>query len=1580
LRVYSGKLELADLSIKKDSVDGLDLPLTILKGTIQNVRIHVPWSRIAKDPVRIEISGLSLRVRPRGKEQHGWSLGREAAEQALKRCALEALDIARKQQLQLVADLKGQESFVEKLVTKLIENLELKFVNISFELEDEWQPSSAQPVQQLILGVRLDSFVVEPATASSAKSGDQAKYRCKSLVYQGLCVFLDPNRQRGEPVQYLLHPCSGTFVLRRCLSSATRDLSITITPEQLEFRCVVEQVKCLKHISTAIGEFDQEADRRLLKYGRLRPLTAIGDSPRAWLQYSVKCVMLSVRKRCTWRSFGRHVTARKLYILLYTAKLEGTITPHQQTAIEEMELGWNNQCLVKWRGKTESLLQVKALAEAQKKKHAEDQKPASSGSGWFTSFFRSSSSASPASEEDLISQSQLAELHSEIDHAEAIDLGRANLNVSLQLQLLQLHFGGTINTCACYPVFTLTPYITGDEVKEVLAVRFSDFKFSLDRTSDGIVSSLRMGSMTAINLLPATPETILHSPAGDAGLLQVHLAFPSSENARPKIGVEVGQLFLEWRPELMVVLLSGVGTMSEGAAIVPPRAGSSMTAMNAIYRKPGLQFEAVLRTWTIYFYKHKKKLAVLALDNATAVFQLGDEANPTTTGTVNVGEISCVAAEKKMFGMSAVGEDLAVFQVSADEDKIDISCDVQMVEVVYLHLQVQELLDYAMMGVLAPLAKSPSRSVLHTSEQGPSICFNLSCSGLALVIPDGVPGSQSNVKVLCSHPRLEYRMVSGADGAADIDLVADSLDVLCNDRSVITTSAWSESLPTVVEGKRKCKINCKKGTEGHVVLEVRVPQIKSEFDVELLGQTLLILSSNLKSCCTESGSRNESAQAVDNSDDDEFHDADSYDYVIHKHGAAIAFDQGNKPSGNMVVNLSLGEVNVSLRGSRGSAPVLEMNMHNMAVGLIALADEPASVSTQIDSADCQMHENSQTVTACIEKLCFHQQGSREASAMTVQCTLQVCISGADRGDVRHTLHPTKINITSAGACWTVDLETDLTTKLEVTDLETLVTCLQTLLHLETAALDPIREETQQNADVFITGVLVLQTGDSIPSGYTVAGHIGNDIGNDSARKKICVRKGGCELPIADVVAINVPGGCCVLPPEGFELICQLGLGASGADPVFLCCRRVPVDWKSGRRSVTALEDLVFLSAGQKRSGCLACPTVLTVEEGGVEQFLNRRHGILQRQIGQSQSSKPELELHFTAKQVSLHLIEKNAHTLIVNLSDVSYHQIHGVGSQCSINVGMSYYLSGSTQMAQTRILQPTTVTVNREQESLQASVMVACDGISLEVDKSCIAALTCWLSASSCCSKQLSTHVDYNDFHSAESKSNSRLVGRVGVVSVSLMRADANEGRCPVAKILLSDIAFQRKMGELLPGDSDVELFVGSIVVLDTLPGLQQPIAVKSKPHGDSEFFLEVKLTSQSHQFVKSHIAHSVVRVHHILEVNTGWELLQRCLEWQGDLAGLYGDLPVTAMGDAPVTLTQSTQDYGLLTNGNFAGDANGNDDIGFNCVTTRLHDRLYFRLSGMAQVSRCGWRMAVRSFCRCCCSPCIETSRIPDE
>ena len=157
MAVWSGRIELNDMSLKSGALASLDLPIHVYHGSLGILKITIPWTSLGKSSTVIELDGLVASIGPSDDEFFTAEDLRRHSADLKRKILLRAENIAyaymsgelRKKELLRTepsthtkkkrntswASSVGA-SYVQGLIAKMLANIEVKFRNIHIRYED----------------------------------------------------------------------------------------------------------------------------------------------------------------------------------------------------------------------------------------------------------------------------------------------------------------------------------------------------------------------------------------------------------------------------------------------------------------------------------------------------------------------------------------------------------------------------------------------------------------------------------------------------------------------------------------------------------------------------------------------------------------------------------------------------------------------------------------------------------------------------------------------------------------------------------------------------------------------------------------------------------------------------------------------------------------------------------------------------------------------------------------------------------------------------------------------------------------------------------------------------------------------------------------------------------------------------------------------------------------------------------------------------------------------------------------------------------------------------------------------------
>lgn len=171
MTAVAGDVVLKDLALKETALNEINLPVKVIWGQLGKLVLKIPWKNLYGSPVLFDIEDLFVLVAPESDIQYDadkekkWALAAKQdelrrVEEAKKRAADKGQSILILKSVLiifLVSDLiKADDTFVEKLITQIIKNVQVRVERIHVRYEDR---STRQGV--FSVGATMNKLAVE---------------------------------------------------------------------------------------------------------------------------------------------------------------------------------------------------------------------------------------------------------------------------------------------------------------------------------------------------------------------------------------------------------------------------------------------------------------------------------------------------------------------------------------------------------------------------------------------------------------------------------------------------------------------------------------------------------------------------------------------------------------------------------------------------------------------------------------------------------------------------------------------------------------------------------------------------------------------------------------------------------------------------------------------------------------------------------------------------------------------------------------------------------------------------------------------------------------------------------------------------------------------------------------------------------------------------------------------------------------------------------------------------------------------------------------------------------------------------
>lgn len=153
--IWSGDVKLKNLELRKEALDQLRLPVNVVEGHLGYLTLVIPWSNLGGAPVKVFVEDVFLLASPKEEAQYD----AEEEDRRRQRIKMEKLDSAELIKERTRMGLSAEEerknqSFMQSLITKIVDNVQVTVRNIHVRYED----SISAPGHPFALGVTLEEF------------------------------------------------------------------------------------------------------------------------------------------------------------------------------------------------------------------------------------------------------------------------------------------------------------------------------------------------------------------------------------------------------------------------------------------------------------------------------------------------------------------------------------------------------------------------------------------------------------------------------------------------------------------------------------------------------------------------------------------------------------------------------------------------------------------------------------------------------------------------------------------------------------------------------------------------------------------------------------------------------------------------------------------------------------------------------------------------------------------------------------------------------------------------------------------------------------------------------------------------------------------------------------------------------------------------------------------------------------------------------------------------------------------------------------------------------------------------------
>ncbi|KAF6721023.1 Vacuolar protein sorting-associated protein 13C [Oryzias melastigma] len=452
--IWGGNVVLENLKVKENALSEFDIPFKVKAGQIAKLTLKIPWKNLYNEAVVASMDGLYLLVVPGATVKYDASkeerYQQEAKHKELQRIE-EVLQMAasrtsntgdllfnlesvvykepckvQKGHKKLKKHKKGlkklkrretkadnpkaekKDTFVEKLATQVIKNLQVKISSIHLRYEDDL----SDPQRPLSIGVTLSELSLQ-TTDENWKScilNEAAKIIYKLGRLECLCAYwnvkspmfykgswedivdklkggISTKEQELPHYQYIFRP---VFAFAKICINPNAELELSSPKVNLHLEVQNIALEMTKPQYLNMVELLESIDRMVKNapYRMFRPEVPVLKNARIWWKYSINSIMevhiRRVSRMWAWSSIHGHRRNLKAYKTAYKTKLlaQSKTGPDTERQIQDLEkvLDVFNITLARQQAQMEVIRSGQKLAA----KRAAGQKQ---GGGFFSGWF-----------------------------------------------------------------------------------------------------------------------------------------------------------------------------------------------------------------------------------------------------------------------------------------------------------------------------------------------------------------------------------------------------------------------------------------------------------------------------------------------------------------------------------------------------------------------------------------------------------------------------------------------------------------------------------------------------------------------------------------------------------------------------------------------------------------------------------------------------------------------------------------------------------------------------------------------------------------------------------------------------------------------------------------------------------------------------------------------------------------------------------------------------------------------------------------------------------------------------------------
>ena len=509
--IWSGKVQLKNLELRREALDQLKLPINVVEGHLGLLNLEIPLSNLRGKPVKINVEDVFLLAAPKEDAEYNEEEEKKRA-QALKMEKLENAELLKERNAEGLSHEEQQknQSFMESMTTAILDNLQVAVKNIHVRYED----SIAAPGHPFALGLTLKEFsavstdgdwkptFIQSTSGTTHKlatlgslafywntdaelmgtgKGSEVGAEAQKMNHEEMKTKFKEAIEKGENHQYMLKPVSGRAGVELDKTGKVEKPKIKARLLFSEFAFVLDEDQ-YRDALMMVDLFHYFV--RHQEFKKYQPKATPKEDPRAWLKFAGEAVHRQIHdrnKRWTWDYIRERKQDRNKYIDFFKKKKkEQTLSADEQKDLTALEEKASYEDLRFWRSLARSQLRKENVG-------VKEEPQQQTWSQWVWSGGRKSADQKPQEEQTEMSDQERKELYKAIDWDEKKAISEA---IDIPPESIKLQVESSLRTGS----FTLKRDPQGS-AHEVLSMMFDQFQAKAVTRPDSMLAEISLGGL-----------------------------------------------------------------------------------------------------------------------------------------------------------------------------------------------------------------------------------------------------------------------------------------------------------------------------------------------------------------------------------------------------------------------------------------------------------------------------------------------------------------------------------------------------------------------------------------------------------------------------------------------------------------------------------------------------------------------------------------------------------------------------------------------------------------------------------------------------------------------------------------------------------------------------------------------------------------------------------------------------------------------------------------------------------------------------------------------------------------------------